>query len=188
MVWHFEKECVAFFPVLQTAVACEPIVTWSSRRSTLLSCFHVLVLWPKAWYLSCFILHKHSQGTRNKCNLKSSPLINGLSSLIIFVLSKRLCTHILIPLIFLHLLCPIFYIFSEKCLHVYGERNKHAKRMERERESELEELDDYAKNTKLFWKLIFSSASCYYFIVLHTFTATVQKPLLLVSGQSLCCP
>lgn len=66
-------------------------VTWSSRRSTLLSWFHVLVLWPKAWYLFCFILHKHSQGSRNKCNLKSSPLINGLSSLIIFALSKRLC-------------------------------------------------------------------------------------------------
>lgn len=42
-------------------------------------------------FLFCFILHKHSQGSRNKCNLKSSPLINGLSSLIIFVSSKRLC-------------------------------------------------------------------------------------------------
>lgn len=60
--------------------------------------------------------------------------------------------------------------------------------MDGEGESELEELDDYAKNTQLFWKLIFSSASCYYFIDLHTFTATVQKPPLLVPGQSLCCP
>lgn len=127
MVWHFEKECIAFFPVLQTAVACEPIVTWSSRRSTLLSCFHVLVLWPKAWYLSCFILHKHSQGARNKCNLKSCPLINGLSSLIIFVLSKRLCTHILIPLIFLHLLWEML-----ACIR----RKKQTCKMDGERERE----------------------------------------------------
>lgn len=171
MVWHFEKECIAFFPVLQTAVACEPIVTWSSRRSTLLSCFHVFVLWPKAWYLSCFILHKHSQGSRNKCNLKSSPLINGLSSLIIFVLSKCLCTHILIPLIYLHLLCPIFYIFSEKCLHVYGERNKHAKRMERERANWMNWM--IMQRTQSFFENSFSALRLA--IILLTSTLSLRR-------------